>query len=229
MSHLRTSNLPENDLQNYDLPKDDRPKHDLPEPAPRRASTSRRHLVQTGPAVALVAILAGSLSAWSVSGAQPAAISRPAPIVSHALPFRSRLAAAPSQPAVLAALFVTSSGRSGERPDAGGGVTEGGKGVRLTARRIAKLLLHRFHWHQRQFRYLNLLWSRESSWNTHAFNAYSGAYGIPQAVPGSKMASAGPRWQTSARTQIMWGLRYIKARYGSPEGAWNHERNTGWY
>jgi hypothetical protein len=99
----------------------------------------------------------------------------------------------------------------------------------LTARQIARRLLHRFHWSKRQFRYLDPLWARESSWNVHAENLYSGAYGIPQAVPGSKMASAGRHWRSSARTQILWGLRYIKGRYGSPAAAWAHELATGWY
>ncbi len=90
-------------------------------------------------------------------------------------------------------------------------------------------MLHRFGWGQGQFRYLNLLWSRESSWRVHAYNLYSGAYGIPQAVPGSRMSAAGPRWETSARTQIRWGLEYISERYGSPHAAWNHEVASGWY
>jgi len=98
-----------------------------------------------------------------------------------------------------------------------------------TPRQIARRLLHRFHWSKRQFRYLEPLWARESSWNVHAQNLYSGAYGIPQAVPGSKMASAGRHWRYSARTQILWGLRYIKGRYGSPAAAWGHELATGWY
>ena len=96
-------------------------------------------------------------------------------------------------------------------------------------RQVATELLHRFGWKRYQFRFLNPLWSRESSWEVHARNPYSGAYGIPQAVPGSKMAAAGPHWRTSARTQILWGLAYIKARYGSPRHAWEHERETGWY
>jgi hypothetical protein len=73
------------------------------------------------------------------------------------------------------------------------------------------------------------LWDRESSWNVHASNPGSGAYGIPQALPGSKMASAGPDWQTNPATQIRWGLSYIDATYGSPCGAWSHEESTGWY
>ena len=62
-----------------------------------------------------------------------------------------------------------------------------------------------------------------------AYNAGSGAFGIPQALPGSRMASAGPDWQTNAATQIKWGLDYIKGTYGSPCGAWSHEEATGWY
>jgi hypothetical protein len=100
----------------------------------------------------------------------------------------------------------------------------------LGPKRIAWLMMHRFGWRARhQFRYLNRLWMRESSWNKYATNPYSGAYGIPQAVPGWKMASAGPNWRTNARTQIRWGLRYIKSRYGSPARAWWHEAVTGWY
>lgn len=92
------------------------------------------------------------------------------------------------------------------------------------------MMQHRFHWKpRRQFRYLNRLWMRESSWNIYATNPYSGAYGIPQALPGSKMSSAGANWRTSARTQIRWGLRYIRSHYGNPRGAWNHEVAYGWY
>ena len=88
----------------------------------------------------------------------------------------------------------------------------------------------RFPWRPKyQFRYVNRLWERESGWNVHAFNPYSGAYGIPQAVPGSKMSSAGLHWRTSARTQIRWGLRYIRSRYGSPRRAWAHSNAYGWY
>jgi hypothetical protein len=72
------------------------------------------------------------------------------------------------------------------------------------------------------------LWNRESRWLTSAYNP-SGTYGIPQALPGSKMGSAGPNWRTSATTQIRWGLRYIHDRYGSPGGAWAHELAQDWY
>ncbi len=80
-----------------------------------------------------------------------------------------------------------------------------------------------------QYNCLDALWQRESGWNVFAANPYSGAYGIPQALPGSKMASAGPNWQTDAATQIRWGLSYIQADYGSPCGAWAHSNAYGWY
>ncbi|MBX6381441.1 MAG: transglycosylase SLT domain-containing protein [Microbispora sp.] len=76
---------------------------------------------------------------------------------------------------------------------------------------------------------LEKLWDKESHWNERAMNRYSGAYGIPQALPGSKMASAGADWQTNPATQIKWGLNYIAGRYKSPCGAWAHSQATGWY
>ena len=94
---------------------------------------------------------------------------------------------------------------------------------------IARKMLRSFGWTWRQFKYLNLLWEAESSWNVSAENPSTGAYGIPQAVPGSKMSAAGPDWQTDAATQIRWGLGYISADYGSPRVAWEHEVTYGWY
>ncbi len=79
-----------------------------------------------------------------------------------------------------------------------------------------------------QYSCLDQLWERESGWNYEAENA-SGAYGIPQALPGSKMASAGADWATDPTTQIRWGLGYIKSVYGTPCSAWAHELSSGWY
>jgi hypothetical protein len=99
-----------------------------------------------------------------------------------------------------------------------------------TAQTIARRMFSAFGWRpRRQFKFLNWLWNRESSWNVYAENPWSGAYGIPQAVPGAKMASAGPAWRTSATTQIRWGLRYIRGVYGKPRLAWDHEVTYGWY
>jgi hypothetical protein len=93
---------------------------------------------------------------------------------------------------------------------------------------IAEAMLGSFGWSSSQFSCLDPLWAHESGWSVTAANP-DGAYGIPQALPGSKMASAGPDWQTDAATQIKWGLEYIQATYGSPCGAWAHEQATGWY
>jgi hypothetical protein len=94
---------------------------------------------------------------------------------------------------------------------------------------IAIAMFGSFGWSTSEFSCLDPLWSRESGWNPYASNAGSGAYGIPQALPGSKMASAGADWQTNPATQIRWGLGYIQATYGSPCGAWGHEQGYGWY
>ncbi len=96
-------------------------------------------------------------------------------------------------------------------------------------RQIAAAMLGSFGWSSSQFACLDPLWEHESGWSVSAYNAGSGAFGIPQALPGSRMASAGPDWQTDAATQITWGLGYIKGTYGSPCGAWAHEQATGWY
>ena len=79
-----------------------------------------------------------------------------------------------------------------------------------------------------QFSCLNNIWTRESGWRWDAANA-SGAYGIPQALPGSKMASAGADWQTNPATQIKWGLGYIQSVYGTPCSAWSFWMANGWY
>lgn len=80
-----------------------------------------------------------------------------------------------------------------------------------------------------QFACLEKLFTKESNWNPSARNKSSGAYGIPQALPGPKMATAGSDWQTNAATQIRWGLSYIKGRYGTPCSAWSHSQAKGWY
>ncbi|WP_134739738.1 lytic transglycosylase domain-containing protein [Nocardioides sp. 503] len=96
-------------------------------------------------------------------------------------------------------------------------------------RSIGAALLAEFGFGQDQFGCLDSLWTRESGWNVSADNPSSSAYGIPQSLPGSKMASVGPDWETNPVTQIRWGLGYIHDRYGSPCGAWGHSESHGWY
>ncbi|MBB2913425.1 hypothetical protein FHS43_004729 [Streptosporangium becharense] len=93
---------------------------------------------------------------------------------------------------------------------------------------IGKQMLEARGWGD-QWGCLEKLWTKESGWNERAMNTSSGAYGIPQSLPGHKMASAGGDWQTNPATQIEWGLTYIKGRYGTPCGAWAHSQAKGWY
>lgn len=86
-----------------------------------------------------------------------------------------------------------------------------------------------YGWSEEDFYCLVLLWNKESNWRVNAENRSSGAYGIPQALPASKMASAGADYLTNYKTQINWGLGYISGRYGDPSNAWAHSQSTGWY
>lgn len=94
-------------------------------------------------------------------------------------------------------------------------------------RAIARAMLAERGWSS-QWGCLDSLWQRESGWRVTASNP-SGAYGIPQALPGRKMASAGADWRTNPATQIRWGLGYIASAYGSPCGAWRQSQDRGWY
>jgi hypothetical protein len=84
-------------------------------------------------------------------------------------------------------------------------------------------------WSGGQWSCLDSLWQRESNWDPTARNPSSGAFGIPQSLPGSKMATAGSDWETNPATQIAWGLGYIGDRYGTPCGAWAHSESHNWY
>lgn len=98
------------------------------------------------------------------------------------------------------------------------------------AKAVARdMMATKYGWGDSQFSCLASLWSKESGWNYKAYNAGSGATGIPQALPGSKMASAGSDWKTNAVTQIRWGLAYIERAYGTPCAAWGHSQATNWY
>jgi hypothetical protein len=93
----------------------------------------------------------------------------------------------------------------------------------------AHAMVLRQGWSESQWGCLNSLWTRESNWNTYATNSSSGAYGIPQALPGYKMASAGSDWRSNPITQIRWGIGYIASKYGSPCTALSHSNAYGYY
>lgn len=126
----------------------------------------------------------------------------------------------PPPPAAPASTGASSS--SGKAPAAG--VPDPG-----TAQAVAYSMMASYGWGDDEYSCLVSLWNRESGWNVYAYNASSGATGIPQALPGSKMASAGADWATNPATQITWGLGYITGRYSTPCGAWAHSESNGWY
>jgi len=98
-----------------------------------------------------------------------------------------------------------------------------------TAQAIAYEMVLARGWDEAQYSCLVSLWNRESHWNVYAENKKSGAYGIPQALPGDKMATVGADWKTNPVTQITWGLGYIAGRYENPCGAWTSSEARGWY
>jgi len=96
-------------------------------------------------------------------------------------------------------------------------------------RAVGRLLVADRGWGAEQFGCLDSLWAKESGWRWSADNPSSDAYGIPQALPGSKMASIDSDWATNPVTQIKWGLQYIESRYGTPCSAWAKSRASNWY
>ena len=142
-------------------------------------------------------------------------------------------------------LVGTGSGAQKPAGEAGGGGGGGGGGGEAApapapspagdgttpdgAQAIARSMMGSYGWGDGEFSCLQSLWNRESGWNYQAENASSGAYGIPQALPGSKMSSVAGDWATNPSTQITWGMQYIQGRYGTPCSAWAHSESVGWY
>jgi type IV secretory pathway VirB10-like protein len=93
----------------------------------------------------------------------------------------------------------------------------------------ARVLMADYGWGDDQFQCLDNLWTRESNWRHTAENPSSGAYGIPQSLPASKMSRFGDDYRTNPVTQMEWGLWYIEGRYGTPCSAWAHSESVGWY
>ena len=98
------------------------------------------------------------------------------------------------------------------------------------AREVAKVLMEeKYGWGEKQYACLDGLWTKESRWNYRASNKRTGAHGIPQALPATKMEVIGTDWRTNPVTQISWGLRYIDIRYETPCGAFAKFKRTNWY
>jgi len=100
----------------------------------------------------------------------------------------------------------------------------------LGAKRFAKEMMATVYgWGEGQYKCLNRLWTKESNWNYQARNPRSGAHGIAQALPASKMEKVGTDWRTNPITQIQWGLLYVSERYDTPCAAWNKFRRSNFY
>ena len=100
----------------------------------------------------------------------------------------------------------------------------------LGAKKVAKsILMDEYGFAEKEYKCLNQLWTKESNWNYKARNKNSGAHGIPQALPASKMNVVSTDWRTNPVTQIRWGLRYISIRYETPCKAWAKHKRSNWY
>ncbi|WP_369168992.1 transglycosylase SLT domain-containing protein [Streptomyces sp. R28] len=131
-----------------------------------------------------------------------------------------RRISAPKKALTGAALAAATAGTLFAAAPAQAATTEAG-----SAQQIAKKMIS----DSAQYQCFSKIVDHESDWNINATNASSGAYGLVQALPGNKMASAGSDWKTNPATQIKWGVDYMKDRYGSPCGAWNFWQSNGWY
>ena len=169
-------------------------------------------------------VMAGSVHQLKVSGAAARQAAQRQAIARERARNAARAKAAAARVAAARAAAAQQRQASAKPAAAAQPVTASG-----SPQQIAEGMLSSYGWSSSQFSCLQPLWNAESGWNASASNTASGAYGIPQALPGSKMASAGPDWQTSAATQIRWGLGYIRSVYGSPCAAWSHEQAYGWY
>lgn len=220
------------------------PKHrHVPEPKPRRAVAPalRNGLAMSSVAVAVtgIAVAGGSLGGGSSPEVAPTAQEVGDEAVTPATPeSRSEAQAAAALAGALDRETVSRSAVRRAAKSSKAGLLSTDSGPARTAsvdlsdgdpRDIARALMPQFGFGADQFGCLDSLWTRESQWNPAAHNPSSGAHGIPQSLPGSKMASAGPDWETNPATQITWGLGYIQDRYGSPCGAWAHSESHGWY
>jgi len=212
-------------------------KHAAPRPrhatldTPRKALRGALLLGGLAAAATTVVVVGGVVSGVAAGPDGDAAVAaasldvpevRSAPVVRREAPVsRSdrREAADPQKAAALAAAAQTQVQALSKTVDAAKG----------DPKAIASALLADYGWSASQFGCLDSLWTRESHWNPLAHNSSSGAHGIPQALPGSKMASVGADWATNPVTQIKWGLGYIQSRYGSPCSAWAHSQARGWY
>jgi resuscitation-promoting factor RpfB len=216
----------------------------------KRGPGKRRASRRTGVAVPLTAVITALVAVIGavtyLVGFRPGANSTAGAVAAvMAVPTSHAMATLEEQRRQLIAMSIAShaislvgkpSLASRQPPPSSGGGGSGGNGPPAappdpgTAQSIAWDMMPQFGWSpQTYFSCLNNIWTRESGWLYDAENPISGAYGIPQALPGDKMASAGPNWETDPTTQIRWGLGYIQSVYGNPCSAWDFWQAHGYY
>lgn len=198
------------------------------------------------PAAVIAAILVAAVSAvaWIIgpsdSGATGAAAAMAGITNSHAVALlqqeRDQIVAMSKATRTLAVVTKPKLASPASASDGSASTTSGSGSATVVAgaspaqaQSIADSMMGSFGFPQSEFSCLVSLWNHESGWEYDAENPSSGAYGIPQALPGYKMASAGPDWQTDVATQIRWGLGYIQQVYGNPCAAYNFDIANGGY
>ena len=208
-------------------------------PAPRHRTASAA-LTRPAAAALVVAGLLGSAPAAAPASSDPVRVAAATATRSEAS--TSRTADAASEIAAARAAAAAEASRSSARPPIAAEQRrrdrdEQGRDNRdqrsrkqpSSPREIAMAMLPAYGWDSSQFVCLDQLWIGESNWDHTATNPTSGAYGIPQALPAGKMATAGPDWRTNPATQIEWGLKYIWLSYGTPCSANEFKLANGWY
>ena len=209
-----------------------------PSTQPTRRARRLRHAA-SGAALAVVAAGVGGVAATMPAGAQSADEDRAAAVLAAAEPQGMGATEVTHDLTQRVASASRSAARAAEVPAkrdvmirasrSGGQVAQSQDLASSDPKAIAQAMLPQFGFAASEFSCLESLWEKESGWDPTAANPTSSAYGIPQALPGSKMASAGADWETNPATQIRWGLGYIAERYGSPCGAWSQSQAQGWY
>jgi len=184
-------------------------------------------LVGGGGSLGSVAV-ADAVAAPLAPTADPAAASSSAAVRSAASSAASASAASVASVSSAAAAKAAAD-RSRQVADRSAAAQRAARDAARDPRSAARTILGDYGFSSGQFSCLDALWTKESGWDPTASNPSSGAFGIPQALPGGKMSSAGADWRTNPVTQIRWGLQYIRDSYGSPCSAWAHSQAMNWY
>jgi colicin import membrane protein len=192
-------------------------------PAPAASSEAASATAGEAPTLNFDKTLIAALPSPTAPAVAPQSIAKPAAPKAAPKTAAPKAAPTPAKAAAAAAAKVAPAAPA-PKPAAAVAVNDPAGAQAYAASKLAS-----FGWAADQMRCLQTLWTKESEWRTTATNASSGAYGVVQSLPAEKMASHGADFRTNYRTQINWGLDYVKERYGSPCGALNFHLANNWY